>query len=296
MSNVRANSVIACIDGSEYTHAVLDASLWIAKKLHAPLGLMHAHDPQKQKQTLDYSGNIGFGSSEQLLESLTDADAKTSKQKFTHGHHLLADAIAYLNDDTHVQDKNTPEVYKLHRHQSLKDSIAHVNDHADMIVLGQMGDHDHNKDHVGGQLEAAIRTATCPIFITRTNFQLPKTALFAFDNKTASKKVLEWLSHSALCRHMKIHVVMVADDNATNQEALRAAYAKLKQGGLEVSHALIKGKKPANTILNYQKQHELDMIIMGAFGHSRLYELFKGSNTHELLNKNAKQVLLLPHH
>lgn len=282
-----ANSVIACIDGSVHTHAVLDAAIWSARQLNAPLGLLHAHDQVTCDDSHDYSGSIGFDSREHLLNELSQADADKNKLLREHGNLLLKEAKAY------VKTRFSGEIFKLHRHETLKDSIAHLQDDVQLIILGQnSAKESESKKSIGKQLETTIRASHHPIYIVADQFKMPTSVLYAFDNRSTTKQGLKWLANHPMFSKVHFHVVMVAENNIENEEAIRRAGAKLKQHGLKVTTKLLVGN-PKTDLKQYQTDEAIDMMIIGAYGHSRLHEFFTGSTTKVLLEQNQGNLFLL---
>jgi len=51
--------------------------------------------------------------------------------------------------------------------------------------------------------------------------------------------------------------------------------------------------KPEIVLCDYQQQQEINLVVMGAFGHSRLHEMVLGSFTHKMLTNTKKPLLLL---
>lgn len=284
MSNIKPDSVIACLDCPDHVKAVLDASMWAAKNLNAPLGLMHAMRSQHQQQAIDYSGCLNIDDESHLLASFTQADQNNNSQLKSQGQQLLAQAQQYCQQHYCKQS-----LYTLHRHSSWSESIDYVDDEAQLLVIGH---------HVTCKttLSQLIRPSSCPILVTHTPFLHPKSALFAFDNRPTCHQLLKWLCQTGLARSMTVHVVMVGKDNTINADALREAYARLKQAGIKCKKSLIDSRDVTASLLYYQQQHELDMLMTGAFGESRLLELFKGSDTEKLLGNSQTPYLLFPSH
>ncbi|MEI9751428.1 universal stress protein (plasmid) [Moellerella wisconsensis] len=44
---------------------------------------------------------------------------------------------------------------------------------------------------------------------------------------------------------------------------------------------------------NFAVQHHIDLIIMGAFGHSRVKQFFTGSHTTEMIHKTPVSLLII---
>lgn len=286
-STYEPNSIIACIDGSSHTQAVLDAAVWVAGELHTPVGLLHAHDKVSTDKPHDLSGNIGFGSNESLLNALAKVDAQRNKLISEHGDILLSEAKAY------VDERVERPVFKIHRHETLKDSISHLQADVQLVILGQKGaDENTPNEHVGSQLETAIRSSHQPVLVVTENFKAPKSALFGFDNRSNAIQGLAWIAEHPLFTETHIHVVHIAEDTPQNHEKLRDSVVRLKQRGLTITPILLQGSAKKD-LIRYQKEHNIDMLIMGAYGHSRLHEFFMGSTTQTLLQNNQNSILMM---
>ena len=87
------NKVYACIDGLANTNAVVDWATWASLSLAMPMELLHVLERHPERADVDdYSGTIGVDARESLLQELSDADQKHSKQAQEAGRRLLAAA------------------------------------------------------------------------------------------------------------------------------------------------------------------------------------------------------------
>jgi nucleotide-binding universal stress UspA family protein len=88
------------------------------------------------------------------------------------------------------------------------------------------------------------------------------------------------MTSSPLYKGMHCHVVRVATGSAASEEP--GVAEKLKAAGLSVTTADLRGDVgPA--LLTYHSEHNIDLMVMGAFGHSRLREFLFGSVTVTML-------------
>lgn len=83
------NKVLVCLDGSEFSKAVCDYGIFIAKNLNLPLVLLNVIEHSKISNIVDFSGNIGLGEKDELLEILIDEDAKRSQEQISKGKAIL---------------------------------------------------------------------------------------------------------------------------------------------------------------------------------------------------------------
>ncbi|WP_296402736.1 universal stress protein [Psychrobacter sp.] len=284
MSNLRPDSVIACLDCPNHVQAVLEASMWAAKNLQAPMGLLHAAPTVQHKDAMDYSGCLVADDGTHLLNQLTLEDKDSNGKLRDQGRLLLKQAQSYCQQH---QGRYQHQIYYLHRHSSIAESLEYVDESAQLVVLG-------HQVTCKDTISELIRASRCPTLVTHETFKTPKTALFGFDNRPTCHALLEWLCRTSLIRNLTLHVVMVGEQNERNKDALRETYARLTQSGISCKKALIAGYDVTETLTSYQQQHNLDMLITGAFGESRLHEWLHGSDTRKLLKASQTPYLLYP--
>lgn len=282
MSNLKPDSVIACLDCPDHVQAVLNASMWASVRLQVPIGLLHSVPSVQQKAAVNYSGCLNIDDESALLDQFTSKEHLSNCELKTQGKLLLHQAATYCEQHRHKR-----KTYTLHRHENLSESIDYVDDKAQLIVIGH---HVTCKASLG-QL---IRLSHCPILVTHAPFLPPTTALFAFDNGPTSHKLLNWLCKTPLIRTLTIHIVMIGKDNSENCDALREAYARLKQAGIKAKKALLDCRDVSVALNYYQSEHDIGLLMTGAFGQSRLRELLQGSDTKKLLGSTKTPYLLFP--
>lgn len=282
MSNLKPDSVIACLDHPDLVQAVLDASTWAAARLQAPIGLLHAVPSLHKTNAVNYSGCLTIDDENQLLDQFTHEERLSNSQRNSQGRVLLSQADAYCQ-----QRSRKLVVYSLHRHETLAESLNYVDEMAQLIVIGR-------KVTCKTTLSELIRPSHCPILVIDAPFVPPSSALFAFDNRATCHRLLNWLCQNPLSRTLTLHIVMVGKDTTENTDALREAYARLKQAGITCKKSLIDSRDVSAAILYYQKQHDIHLLMTGAFGQSRLRELFQGSDTERLLGGTQTPYLLFP--
>ncbi|MGO2386560.1 universal stress protein [Psychrobacter sp. AOP7-A1-24] len=282
MSNLKPDSVIACLDCPDHVQAVLEASMWASSRLRAPVGLLHSMPSLQQKAAINYSGCLNIDDENALLEQFTSKEHLNNCELKAQGRLLLSQATSYCE-----QQRHKLKTYTLHRHENLNQSIDYVDDKAQLIVIGH---------HVTckSTLSQLIRVSHCPILVTHAPFLTPTTALFAFDNSPTCHKLLKWLCKTPLVRALTVHIVMVGKETSDNCDALREAYAKLKQAGIKSKKTLLDCRDVAAALNYYQNQHDIGLLMTGAFGQSRLRELLQGSDTKKLLVSTKTPYLLFP--
>jgi nucleotide-binding universal stress UspA family protein len=85
-------------------------------------------------------------------------------------------------------------------------------------------------------------------------------------------------------------MVGVATDVARAQ--LEEAASVLKAAGFETKTAILAGETDT-ALIAYQQQQNIDLMIMGAYGHSRIRHLILGSTTTAMISKTTISLMVL---
>ncbi|APG26740.1 universal stress protein UspA [Syntrophotalea acetylenivorans] len=279
--------VLACIDGSSYTPAVCDAAVWASQRLDAPLKFFHALQRKQETAVTDLSGSIGFDARESLLEELVSLDEKRNKLAMERGRQLLAIA------KDRALTAGSPEVDGCQRHGGLVETLTELQEGIRLLVLGQRGEAASiASEHLGSHLERVVRTMQRPILVTPAEFKTPKKVMLAFDGSATTRKGVDMVAGSPLLRGLPCHLVMAGSDTAEKRGKLEQARQTLENAGIEAPTAILPGESES-VLRQYQQENDIDMIIMGAYGHSRIRQFLIGSTTTAMLRQSVVPVLLL---
>jgi nucleotide-binding universal stress UspA family protein len=120
----------------------------------------------------------------------------------------------------------------------------------------------------------------------------PQRILIAFDGSATTRKAVEMVAASPLFRGLPCHVVMVGADKPESREQLDWARTTLEKAGFEVTASLRAGQVE-EVLCGYRTEHDIDLIVMGAYGHSKIREFLVGSTTTKLIRQSKVPLLLL---
>ncbi|PNE03526.1 universal stress protein [Alcanivorax sp. MD8A] len=275
-------NVIACIDGSTASATVCDYAAWAAQRLDAPLDLLHVLDHSRYPVTADYSGNLALGGREHLMQELADLDARRNRLALEQGKVMLEAAHA------RVVAAGVSEPSSRQRHGDLVDTLVELEDGMRLLVIGKQGE-EHNGvgAQVGDNVERVIRAVRRPILVTTGEFAPPQTIMLAYDGSETTRKGVTMLADSPMFKGLDCHLVSVG-----KSEDLQWASDKLSDSGHQVTSAQLEGEvEPA--LHAYQQSHNVDLVVMGAYGHSRIREFFVGSTTNKMIREAKVPHLLL---
>lgn len=281
------NTVLACVDGSQSSPAVCDYAAWASLRLDAPLTFLHVLDNSHYPIESNLSGSIGLGSREHLLTELAELDEKRGKLMREQGRLMLDAAVARAKTDGVA----APAVRQ--RHGDLVEALEELEADIRLLVIGREGEEgDSVGGHVGSHLESVIRTLHRPTLVTAGIFRQPRSVMLAFDNGPSTRKGIDMIAASPLFNGLPIHLLMVGADTKDAWEAVDVAKKALEKSGHQV-HACIRAGNVEDALLDYEEEHDIDMIVMGAYGHSRIRQFFVGSTTTSILTRTKRPLLLL---
>ncbi|WKE66099.1 universal stress protein [Gallaecimonas kandeliae] len=277
--------VMACIDGARHSDSICQYAAWSAGQLSAPLTLLHVLDHSHGQHGGDFSGAIGLGAQESLIEEMARLDEQRSKLAMEQGKLMLEAAREQLTG------QGLADVSVRQRHGELVASLKELEPQTRLWVLGKHGASEE-AEGLGVHVERIVRALSQPVLLAPDSFKAPQSVLIAFDGSATTRKLVEVVARSPLFKGLPCHVVMVGDDSEDHQVQLKWALAQLTLEGHQCQGAVIKGEVD-KVLHQYRDENALDLLVMGAYGHSRIRQLLLGSTTTTMLRQSQVPVLLL---
>lgn len=269
--------ILACIDGSGYSDSVCDHAAWISGRIGAAVKLLNVLPYYPERASLsDLSGTIGVDASSELLEQLTQQDEARGQLEQRKGRLILKHAEQQLLAD------GVQEISSLKRRGTLAETICEIEEDVEMIVIGKRGElAEFDTMHIGSNLERVARTVRKPLLVAPKIFRPVQKFLIAFDGGASSTKALEFIIGHPLMKGLECHIVTVGDGMGVRKH-LDSAAAKLKHAGFEVRSSVEAGY-PDEAIQAYVASNNIDLLVIGAYGHSRIRNLIIGSTTTSMI-------------
>ncbi len=279
--------ILACIDGSAVTESVCSYAAWYAERLSIPVALLNVIEVPASIRR-DLSGSIGVDSRQILLQELSQIDEHRAKIANNYSNALVDDAKSHIKSTSEVQ------VHVYQRRSKLLPAIEHFQSENRAIVMGRRGeDHKNSRLNIGSQIETVARASSVPILVCSDKFKIPSSYMIAFDASKTAIKVIKQIAKSEVLKKLQGHLVMVGNNDNTSKNSLSAAAAELMTAGYEIQcHHLPQGDA-VDGLLAFQLQNEVDIIVIGAYGHSKWQQLFLGSTTTEILASTFSPVILV---
>ena len=282
-----SNKIIALIDGSIYSQSVCEHAAWVAQRTGWTVELMHVLGRRDSAEKSDLSGSIALGARSSLLADLAELDAQRARLVAHRGRAILEDAHAIL------EKAGVTDVTTRLRHGDIVDTMAEQDGDADMVMIGKRGEAaDFAKGHLGSNLERIVRASHKPVFVASRAFKPVSKILVAYDGAASAMRAVNHIAESPVYAHLSAHIVTAGTPNAAVRRGLQDAQAMLTAAGLETTTGIVEG--PADKALtDLIAQESYDLLVMGAYGHSRIRSLIIGSTTTEMIRSCKVPVVLV---
>lgn len=279
--------ITACIDGSAISNAVCDSAAWASRVLQAPVTFLHVLEKSYTPAHDDLSGAIGLGSREHLLNELAALDERRSKLAVEHGKHVLDDV------KQRAVAAGAVAVTGEQRHDQVLDALLACESSTRLYVIGRLGDdHDLQQQTIGSHVENVVRAVHTPILVATGNFSTPGNYMLAYDASATADRAIDRIVRSPLLANLPGHMVMVGSNTADNNKRLDSACERLSNDGLQVEPHKLQGNV-VDCLVGFQDRFNIELMVMGAYGHSRIREFIVGSNTTRMLASSTVPVLIL---
>lgn len=275
--------VIACIDSSPCINALAEAAAWIAIQTQRELVLLQVLDYYPASYHLgEISGVIGFESNAMLLKELAELEQKQSELALDYSNNLLQHISSMIQEKyeilpTQIQEKG----------DFLEQSFSVLNED-DIVVIGRVGEKSAERNKaLGSNVENFIRGANCTVMTVGEHFKAPTRFIFAYEYSPTCIKMMKRIAQSDLLKLLQCHLLYVGD----HPEVLNEPADFLTAAGLDVVVEYRYGDVAEN-ILDYQREHGIQLIVLGAFSHSKIHQFFLGSITTNIFRNSTVPLLV----
>ncbi|WGF89335.1 universal stress protein [Marinivivus vitaminiproducens] len=279
--------ILACIDGSIYGQSVCDHAAWASERLEAEVEVTHVLGRRDLSSVpADLTGSLDATGQEVLMAELVALDAQRSRLAQRRGELALEEARRRL------EGRGVTAIKLSLRSGDLTETVNEADPPPDVVVIGKRGEGaDFAKMHLGSNLERVVRAGHRPILVASRAFKPIRRVLVAHDGGESARKAVDYMATSPLFAGLEIHLVHAGADRREVSDALGEAHALLSTAGRSASTAVIEGE-PDHVIATYVRNEDIDLLVMGAYGHSRIRALLVGSVTTEMVRTCLIPVML----
>lgn len=278
--------IIALVDGSVYSASVCDHAAWLAGRTGEAVELLHVLGRREGAATQDLSGAIRLGARTALMEELAALDAQRARLVAQRGRAILEDAHAILTR------AGVKAITTRLRHGDIVETVAGVEKDASLLLIGKRGEAaDFARGHLGSNLERIVRASHKPVLVASRAFKPIGRILLAHDGGTSATKAVDHIARNPLFAGLRVQIVTVGTATPEARKGLENAAALLKAAGIAAETAMVAGQ-PETALGKLVEAEGFDMVVMGAYGHSRIRSLVIGSTTTEMIRSCKVPVLL----
>ncbi len=266
--------IIAFVDGSNYSQSVCDYTAWAAQGLSADVELFHILGRRSRTaQPVDLSGSLRLGERAELLDQLSKADEQWMQLAQARGRAVLDDAVA------RIKQKIDQSVTMRLRNDDFVATLIDYEKDAEMVIIGKRGEASgFAREHLGSNLERALRSAEKPVLVASFEYKPIDTCLIAYDGGKSIGKSLDFICASPLFKGVSCHLLSVGRADPVTAANVQAAKDRLQDAGIKAEVILRDGD--AETVIHeVSLEIGANLLIMGAYGHSRVRNFIIGSTT-----------------
>ena len=281
------DKIIALVDGSAYAESVCEHAAWVARLTARPVELLHVLGRREVPEKTDLSGAIRLGARSALLAELAELDEARAKLVAQKGRAILDDARAI------VMHAEATQVSARLLQGDIVETLAAEETGAGLIVIGKRGEAaDFARGHLGSNLERIVRACHRPVLVAARAFRPIGKVLVAHDGGASAQKAVAHLAQDALFADLSIELVTIGAETPETRAQLEAARKVLADAGRATTARILPGQ-PETALGDLVEAEGFHMVVMGAYGHSRIRSLIIGSTTTAMIRSCKVPVLLM---
>jgi nucleotide-binding universal stress UspA family protein len=273
--------VLIPTDGSDYGHTALKYGIYIARLLEAHLTGLHVIDIRLIQGPVltDISGSVGLPPYQEFIPVLEN------------GLEERADAIIETFRRRCEEAGLVAEVKKVVG--VIEEAIIEEGKDADWIILARQGEHVHigKGGLLGSTAELVVRKAGKPVMVTPAVFKEIESMALAYDGSPPAHNALKLAVELSGLARWPLTIVIIANDQDLAAKLTEKLDGFLEETEIDHTTVVLQGREDAE-ILRFIREGAVELMVMGAYGHNRLRELFLGSTTSSVIRKSNIPILL----
>ncbi|MCB1885070.1 MAG: universal stress protein [Geminicoccaceae bacterium] len=264
-------------NGSANADAALQYAVQMCGKYGADLTGVWAKSPVR------FEGKVERWMSKSVLQSIADAEAEAGRAVEAAFRERLQ-ALGFAGPVHWVGEEGQPNAVLARR------ARFH-----DILLLGQFSAPGDARRPV--RAEDLVLRAGRPLIVVPNNYPVrpfKEHAVVAWDgSRPAARALSDGMQILETKRRLDV-LTIVGDEAKRSASTAPDAVAHLKRHGIDARVVEVPAGRGgvAGAILGYCKEHDPDVLIMGAYGHAKLREDLFGGTTRVILENMASPVLM----
>jgi nucleotide-binding universal stress UspA family protein len=273
-------SVLVPTDGSAYSEVALQYGIYLAERFGAKITGLHVLDDRDLEGPLlsDIAGSLGFTPYQNYLP------------KFRKILEDRGDLILETFRSACERNSIRPKLKRVSG--TVPGIIAEEAKKVDLVIIAQRGEHERwSSGLLGSTTESVVRRSPRPVLVTPASFREFGNVLVAYDGSGESNQALKTTCETFVFSDTKLKAVIVTGDTNRCEALIQEIEAFVSPYEMDVDIECLRGEA-SKEILRYAEENRIDLITMGAFGHSRIHDLILGGTTAYIIRNTTLPVLL----
>ena len=284
-------TILAVLDGTDSSAAALDAGLRLGRSFDARVDVLHVEPDVATSVPIVGEGMSG-AAVEQILQSLqAEADARSKAARELFDTRCAQDKLSPVAPESDI----APGKFSVSYRQVVgreHEEVVRYGRLSDIIVLARAA--TDNDAEGSADFDAALFDSGRPVLLVPATplTALGDTVAVAWNrSREATRAIAGTLSVLTKAKKVLVLSARESDDDPEPSELVRY----LAGHGIKAkSWAFTPGPgSTGDALLQEARRAGADMLVMGAYGHSRLRELVLGGATRGVLSHGAIPVMLV---
>jgi len=267
-------TILALADGGGGTAATLRAAVAVARRFSANLDVLHVRADVETMVPV-----IGEGMSGAMVEQMMSAMAQTVDSRAAKARAAYQEVCASSGLQAVWRESTGRET----------DIVANAGRLVDLIVIGKPD--AETETPLAATVDAALFDTGRPVLVASTAGTVGDRVVIAWNGSAQAARVVA-AALPFLRIAQQVTVVTVGEIGRSASAPDLVAY--LGQHGVKAVHEALTPEHATTgaTLLNYASRTQTDLLVMGAYGHSRLREMILGGATRDVLAAAAVPILM----
>jgi len=175
----------------------------------------------------------------------------------------------------------------------IDETIIEEGKKTDWILLAQRGENFHlgKGGILGSTAELVVRNSGKPVLVTPKTYQDIESMALAYDGSPPAHNALKLAVNLSEKAAWPLTIICITDNQAVADRLNEKIEAYLEPFQIDCETIIIRGKDNRE-IIKFIQEGSVELLVMGAYGHNRLRQLFVGSTTSDVIQKSRIPVLL----
>jgi nucleotide-binding universal stress UspA family protein len=272
--------ILVGIDTSEHSRNAQAYAFTLARKFGATLTGLHVVDIVSIEGSFfhDISGSLG-------LEPYLDFSTKMRDVLTTRGRAVL-DEFTTVAAREGIAAETTLDM------GIVANQICERARSADLVMIGHRGVNERfSTGLLGSTAESVARKCPRPLLISPNRFRDIARPVLAYDGSERASRAMRTAAEFASELKVPLTVVTVTRDVKLGERTLGEARTYFNNYTPKAEFKLLQGHANEE-IVRFLKEHDADLLFIGAYGHSRIIEMVLGSTTEYVLRNAPCPVFL----